>query len=371
MSDVLTRRALNRALLERQLLLRRAPLSASEAIERLVGMQSQVPLAPYVGLWSRLVDFQHGELADLTANRQAVRGTLMRVTLHLATAQDFHRLRSVMQPMVERGFAGSPFARQLAGMDLAPVLARGGELLAEHPRSRAELGRLLAASWPERDPISLAYAVTYLLPVVQVPPRGIWGKGGQARWTTAEAWLGQDAIDEPPIAETLMRYLAAFGPASVADFRAWSYLRVPPDVLEHLRPNLRSFRDERGRELLDVPDGVLPDPETPAPARFVPDFDNILVAYDDRSRIIPPEHSRWVLTHLGASMLLLDGVIRGMWKIVHTPEAARLIVSLFDPVSSGDRAAVEEEGAALLRFAAADAASHVVEFGQSPYATEN
>jgi hypothetical protein len=277
----------------------------------------------------------------------------------------------VIQPVVERGFAASPFARQLVGMDLEPVLTRGRELLVERPRSRVELGRLLATAWPERDPISLAYAVTSLVPVVQVPPRGVWGKGGQARWTTAEAWLGHNPVETPPIAETVMRYLAAFGPASVADFRAWSYLRVPPDVLESLRAKLRIFRDERGRELLDVPEGGLPDPETPVPPRFVSEFDNVLVAYDDRSRIIPPEHSRWVLTHLGASMVLVDGVIRGVWQIARADGTARLVVSLFDPLPSEDQAAVEAEGLALLRFAASDAASHVVEFGQSPYATEN
>jgi hypothetical protein len=334
-------------------------------------MQSQVPLAPYVGLWSRLVDFQPQQLSQLMEERQAVRGTLMRVTLHLATARDFLRLWSVIQPVVQRGFAASPFGRQLAGMDLDPVLARGRELLTERPRSRAELGRLLATSWPERDAISLAYAVTYLQPVVQVPPRGVWGRSGQASWSMAEAWLGLEPVETPPIEEAVLRYLAAFGPASVADFRAWSYLRVPPSVLETLRPTLLSFRDERGRELFDVPDGPLPDPEMPAPPRFVPDFDNILVAYDDRSRIIPPEHSRWVLSHLGASMLLVDGVIRGIWKIVRHVGSARLSVSLFDPISAADRESVEQEGLSLLDFAAPEAASHVVEFGQSPYETEN
>jgi hypothetical protein len=200
----------------------------------------------------------------------------MRVTMHMVSGCDFVAFRPLLQPLMESRFRSSPFARELDGIDVAAVAAAGRELIEDEPRTRAELSRLLAERWPDRDPLSLAYVVTHIVPVVQVPPRGGWGARGQATWTTGESWLGR-SLSGAPTAELVTRYLAAFGPASVMDFQNWSGLTRIGEVVEPMRPGLRTFGDENGVELLDLPDAPLPDPDTPAPVRFVPNYDNVLL----------------------------------------------------------------------------------------------
>ncbi|MGH3049799.1 MAG: winged helix DNA-binding domain-containing protein, partial [Gaiellaceae bacterium] len=278
---VLDRRTLNRALLERQLLLERQRLPVAEALEHLVGMQGQEPQAPYLGLWSRLEEFAPESLAELVASGAAVRGPLMRATIHLVTARDWRRLRPVVQPMLERRFAASPFAKRTLAVDRAELLAEARVLLAAKPRSRAELGQLLATRRADSDPVALAQLVTYLEPVVQMPPRGLWRQNSVPRWASPDA-----ALDSPDVRDLILRYLAAFGPATVQDVQTWSGLSQLGDAVEQLRSRLRSFRDEHGRELLDVENGPLPDPGTPALPRLLPPFDNAILGHADRSRII-------------------------------------------------------------------------------------
>jgi hypothetical protein len=360
-SPLLTRRALNRTLLERQLLLERHEMPAGRAIERLIAMQAQVPDAPYVGLWARLDGFQPSELAGMIERREAVRLMLIRCTVHLVTAGDCLALLPAMQPVRDRGFASSPFTRGVAGLDLAAVLAAGRALLEERPLGTPELGRLLAERWPERDRTSLAYAVRYLVPMVQVPPRGLWGATARPAYATVEAWLGRPPDAAASLDDLVLRYLAAFGPATAGDVQAWSGLTGLRPVLERLRPRLRTFRDERSRELFDVPDAAPADPDTPAPPRFLPEFDNVLLAHADRARVLPDDRR----SALFSPTLLVDGLVRGTWKIERRHGDATVAVELYEPLSSGDRAAVEDEACRLLAFAAPESAVREVRFAEA------
>ena len=358
--ELLGARALNRATLARQALLERVPMPALDAIEHLAGMQAQAPHSPYVGLWTRLRGFRAQELSELIETRRAIRGPLMRATLHLVSARDWLAFRPVVQPVLERGFAGAPF--DVSGVDVPALLAAGRGLLEQRPLNRPELGGLLAERWPERDAASLAQAVTYLTPVVQVTPRGVWRKNGQARWTTAEAWLGRTADAEPAPERIVDRYLAAFGPATVKDIQTWSGLTRLGEVVDALRPRLRTFRDEQGAELFDLPDAPRPDPDTPAPPRFLPEYDNLLLSHADRGRVITGAERVPLQPGLGAryGTLLLDGFFRGTWRITRHRDTAVLHVEPFAPPS--DRDAIAAEGEALLRFAVEDASTYDVRF---------
>ena len=365
-TQVLSRRALNRALLARQLLLRRVKASAAATIERLVAMQAQVPDLPYVGLWSRLESFRHEELSRLVETRRAVRMSMNRCTIHLVTARDCLRLRTLFQPVLVRGFeTGSPFGRQIAGVDRNALLSAGRALLAERPLTVSELGKLLHGQWPDQPAEPLAYALRYMEPLIFVTPRGTWGGRGLVKTTTVEAWLGRPVGPASSLDDLVRRYLAAFGPATVIDMQAWSGMTRLREVFERLRPRLRTFRDERGRELFDMPRAPRPDPETPAPPRFLPDYDNILLAHDDRSRILGPGG------HLGLfssnavmkGSLLLDGFVRAIWVPVKSQSTRTLAITPFgESIPERERPAITEEGMRLLAFLA-PGEKHRVHFG--------
>jgi len=363
---LLTRRALNRALLERQLLLARSRMSAKDAIERLVGMQAQEPIDPYIGLWTRLQDFRADDLATLISKRRAVRMGLMRATVHLVTARDALAIWPVVRSVSERVFqsargdVGVPaYTNRLSAVEMRTLLRAGRKLVDESPRTAAELRPLLKKRWPGQDPQALAAAVHFLLPLVQVPPRGLWGMSGRARHTSVEAWLGKEPGTDASPDKLMLRYLRAFGPATAADARTWSRLAGLGPVLERLRPRLRTFRDERGRELFDVPDGALPDPDTPAPPRFLPQYDNVFLAHEDRSRIVREDFRRssWIEGTFGT--VLVDGFIGALWKIRRTGGAATLLIEPVTAVGRRDMDAVAAEGLDLLAFTDPEATHEV------------
>jgi hypothetical protein len=349
-------RQLNRASLDRQLLLDRVALPVCDAVQRLAGMQGQAPNAPYVGLWSRLAGFRHDELADALEHRQLVRAALMRATIHLVTAADALAWGALTRPVAERALLAN-WRRRLTGIDLTELVAISGSLLAERPMTRAELAAALAETWPDGDGTAMAYAATSLVPVVQVPPRGVWGRTGQATWTTTSAWLsGPGAVAE---AEDLVtRFLRAFGPASVRDMQTWSGLTRLREVVERL--DLRGYRDEHGTELFDLPDAVLPDPETPAPPRFLPEYDNLLLAYADRTRVAAEHRTIPLPPGIGGvcGTLLVDGAWRGTWRLARNDDGVTLVIEPFWHIEDPDP--VVEEGARLLTFVAAGADHDVV-----------
>ena len=364
--DVLSLRALNRATLARQLLLRRHEMSAVDAVEHLVGLQAQAPLPPYFGLWSRLVDFLPAKLAGLLETRQVVRIVLMRGTIHLVSGSDVRMLRPLIQPVLDRGLA-TTFGRLLEGMDLTPVVLAGRKLVEERPRTFAELGALLQQRWPDRDAAALAQAIRTTVPLVQVPPRGVWGASGPAAHTSAESWLGAPLEADPSPAEMVRRYLAAFGPASVMDVQKWSGLTRLGAVVKQIGSELRTFTDEQGRVLYDLPDAPRPDPETPAPVRLVAEFDNLLLAHADRTRVIADEHKPGIFTVNGVipGAVLVDGFVSGTWRIERDAGRAVVRIRPFVRLTARQRAEICAEGARLLGFAAPEAATHDVEIADA------
>jgi hypothetical protein len=377
---VLSPRAAGRATLARQHLLERTAADALAEIAHLGGMQAQAPLAPYVGLWSRLERFAADELSALYLQRQAVRIALMRSTIHLVTAQDALAWRTLVDPVIERS-THAAFGRHYRGLDRAALAEAARELCEARPRTFAELGALLAERFPGCDPAALAQAARSQLPLVQVPPRGVWGQSGRVAHTTTRAWLGHDPVQKPDVDAMVLRYLAAFGPASVMDAQAWSGLTRLREVFDRLHPSLRVTADENGTQLFDLPDAPRPDPDAPAPARFLPEYDNLLFSHADRTRVNPHGYRVPLFAGNGASLgyVLLDGIYRGVWRVTRTaaPKRARradsangagraagaaptqgaegtvlLTVEHFAPLSAADREQLTDEGRRLLAFLA-------------------
>ena len=350
---VLTLRELNRATLARQMLLERKNTSALRAVGRLAGLQAQVASPPYVGLWTRLEGFGREELTRLMQERLVVRATLMRATLQLMSAEDYLLLRPALQPALTRSMR-SITGKRLDGVDVDRLVGAAREFFEEEPRTFADLRPLLSGLEPDRDQSALAYAVRTNLPLVQVPSGGVWGYSGKAPFTTPERWLGQSPSGSEDPRDLVRKYLAAFGPATVRDVQTWSGRAQLKQPVEDLKPELRTFSDEKGNELFDIPEATLPSEDTPAPPRFMPDYDNLVLSHVERERVVPEEHRKKVFLPAARvrATFLIDGFVRGAWKIEKTKKTATLLIEPFEPLSTENREALVTEGEQLVRFVA-------------------
>lgn len=339
------------------MLLERAEQTPAEAMEVLVGMQAQNPHDPYYALWSRLEGFDPQALSGMLERREALRGALMRATLHMSTTSDFLFLRSHLQATLAAVLGSTSFAKDTAGLDRAVLLDQGKSLLDKRPMTRADLARALEEKWPNVPGTSMAQVVTYLLPVIQVPPRGLWGRTGAATWTTIEGWIGSGLPAMRDHEQIVLRYLAAFGPATISDIRVWSRLNGLRQVVDGMRERLRTLRGPDGSDLLDLPDAPILDEDTPAPPRFLPEYDNVLLGHSDRSRffttgIVPPG---WV------GNLLVEGMFSGWWKMGRTGKTSKLEVHLLRKVPRAQVKALLQEAERLHLFAVPDAGHQAIE----------
>ena len=360
---ILKLRELNRATLARQMLLGREGLSVLAAVGRLVGLQAQLPVAPYVGLWTRLRDFSRDDLARAIEDRKIVKATLMRATLHLCTADDYVRFRATLQPMLSG--AGDAISKQRGGqVDSKKLLAEAKRYIGEKPRTFAEISEWVAKLMPGQDVGALRYTVRTNLPLVQTPIATGWSFSAKPEFTLADSWIGRPMDREDNLSDLVRRYLAAFGPASVTDAQTWLGMKLK-ETFEKLRPELKTYRDEGRRELFDLPNLSLPAGDIPAPVRFLPEYDNLLLSHSNRTRVIADEHrSKVYLPGLRvAATILVDGFVRGAWKIERIKDAATLAIQPFAKLTKPERAALNEEGERLVRFVEATSKSFSVRIG--------
>ncbi|QOY90945.1 winged helix DNA-binding domain-containing protein [Paludibaculum fermentans] len=353
---ILTKRELNRALLERQMLLRRERTPVLEVIQRLIAMQAQQPRPPFIGLWTRIDGFTAPELAALLRDRQVVRVTHLRGTLHLLTTTDYLALRGAMQPVLSAGMH-SILKQRGAVLDIEAVVQAAESHFGKRPQTFEDLRTTLMEQFPGVDERAMGYAVRMQLPLCMVPDDSPFAYGADPIFTPATHWLGQPVPDAGGLDGLLLRYLAAFGPASVNDAQCWSGLGKLKPAFEALRPKLDVYKDENGKELFDVPGAPLPQEDTPAPVRFLPGFDNAILAHQDRSRIIADEH-RSLVTTKNLQVLptvLADGFVAATWDVTLRKTVVTVTVKPFSPLTAKVKKAVEAEAAGLVKFLAGDA----------------
>ncbi|GAA2634369.1 winged helix DNA-binding domain-containing protein [Actinomadura fulvescens] len=360
-------RGLNRTLLTRQFLVDRVPLTPVETIRHLVAVQGQEPNWPYIGLWTRLADFRHEDLATLLRERRVVRSTILRRTVHIADTDDFRWLRPTVDPIVRAAISSPYYADELAGLDLDELHKTGCALLAGRTLTRREFGRLMAERYPGRNGGRLASAVELMSAMAHGPEAGAWGRWGSpssVSVTLAEEWSGRPMATASDPERLVLRYLAAFGPAGVMDVQTWAGVTRLRAVMEGMRGQLRVVRDEDGRELYDLPDAPVADPERPVPVRFLPAFDNALLGHKDRRRVIDEEDRRRYakVASGGVPMFLVDGFVQGVWTV----RGGTLTVAPFRPLRDEDAEAVLAEAERLRAFIGGEPAIDFVEDGSAP-----
>ncbi len=361
---ILTLRELNRAMLARQMLLERASVSTLDALKRLVGLQAQIPKPPYIGLWTRLLSFQHDDLTQLLEDKQAVRATMMRSTLHLMATEDYMLLRPALQPALTRALHGF-FSKGAKSVNVEQFTSTMQAYIQEQPRTFVEMRAKLTELFPDTDPALMAYIVRTHLPLVQISPGGTWSFTGSPAHAIAETWLGRSfANSSESLRHLILRYLAAFGPATVKDIQAWSGLIRLQSMIEALKPELCTFQDELGNQLYDLPDTPRPSADVPAPLRFIPEFDNLVLSYADRQRIVRNEYRPLFIVPPGRVLatFLVDGFVRGTWKTERRQNVAHLIITPFESLSNDVRNGLVKEGQRLLHFVEDDAERYEVQF---------
>jgi len=343
------------------MLLGREKITVTRAIERLFGMQAQLARPPYVGLFSRIEGFGAEDLRTAVQDRTVVRATLMRGTLHVMTAKDYALFRPVLQVALDHGLK-SVLRERMKTIDVASIAASARAFF-ETPHTFDELRNSLGK---KADPRAHAFAARLCVPLVQVADDSPWGYPTVARFIAADAWFENAkkktaAVD---LRELVRRYLAAFGPASVTDAQAWSGIPALGPTFDALRDELTLVHHEGKRELWDLPGSPRPDDDTPAPPIFLPEFDNLVLAYADRTRFVAKAHRKAIyLPGLRvAPTFLVDGAVAGVWKVTCVKSKATLQIDAFDSLSVKVRRALADEGSLLARFIEPDAASFDVRF---------
>jgi hypothetical protein len=364
---ILTLRELNRATLARQLLLRRYRLPLMRAVERIAGLQAQWPPSPYIGLWSRLEGFEREALVRALPRRRVVKSTLMRGTLHIVSAEDYLQFAAALkQPRLEELGKRFPSADLRAAAERALAHARGT------PRTREELVGLAEAD-EEVYEWTVWHAIKAHGDLLHVPPSGHWRHFREGPYLPASDWLGRSPADhDAGLRHLVRRYLAAFGPATRADVASWSGLPLArlEGALTALEPELRAFRDEKGRLLLDLRIAPRPRAATPAPARLLPKWDSVLLAHSppERERVLPERYRKTVIRTNGDVLptFLVDGFVAGLWQLERARRRATLVLEPFEPLSAGARRELEDEADRLVRFLEPEAAAHAVRLTAEP-----
>lgn len=343
--EILTARDLNRALLARQMLLEREKVHPTDALARLLAIQAQLPRTPFLGLWSRLEAFEPKALRAAIQAREVVRATAMRGTLYLMTATDFLAFRGSLRTGEAIALPGGT---KTTLAELAPVLALARRHFAE-PKAFESFRDVLEKSGYS-DVRIMAYAARQLLPLVQASSETPYGFAPGGEFVLAETYLGRGVAPQPDPADLLRRYLAAWGPATPADFSAWAGLKGVAPLFEALGDALVTFRDDRNRVLYDLKDAPRPGGDVPAPPRFVPDFDAVTQGHQDRARILPVRHAPRVASKnlQVPPMLLVDGFVAGTWKLEVKRRTATVTVTAFEAFSAMDRKAIEAEAICLV-----------------------
>jgi hypothetical protein len=350
----ITLRALNRATLKRQMLLERETTGVTTAVERLGGLQAQEPKPPFLALWTRIEDFRREQLHAALQERRVLRATAMRATLHLVSAADYPTLRATLQPALTAAMA--VLRGRDEGLDVERLLPVARRLLEERPRTFNELRPLLVEAFPDVNERALGYAVRMHLPLAMVPSDDRWSFPADAPFALAD-------IGAPDPQALVRRYLGAFGPASAADVQAWSGLSGMAAVLEGMRDELETLEHGR-RTLFDLPGAPRPADDAEAPPRLLPEFDSVVLAHKDRTRVVADEHRKSLVTgNLRVrATFLVDGFVAGTWTMARKRDTATLAMSPFEPLKRPVEAELAAEAEELLRFAEPDAAKRRVEF---------